>query len=128
MDARSWSRVIVEKEVVCAAGKKHETVFLYDLSPGGCMIEFSDDPIPVGMQVRVGLGEFDMAAGEVVWQAARCAGVRFGVPVHEAIVRHLGFVPNALAFEDQLPRDRFGRTLPPLGAGDKRDLGAGGTA
>lgn len=123
MEERSWNRHVVRKEVVCTVGGVRDVVFLYDLSAGGCMIEMPPETVAVGDTVRIELGDFETALGEVVWRAESSAGVRFDAPVHEAIVRHLGFTPTATAFDKQLPRDRFGRALPPLGTGERRDFG-----
>lgn len=121
MDSRLWSRVVVEKQIACTVAGRRDTVFLYDLSPGGCMIEVGlAAPGAVGDEVTVELGDFETAKGDVVWRTDTCIGVRFDAPIHDAIVRHLGFIPNVATFADQLPRDRFGRTLPPLGAGERR--------
>ncbi|WP_159982952.1 MULTISPECIES: PilZ domain-containing protein [unclassified Novosphingobium] len=123
MDARSWSRHIVEKEVPCIIGEIAVPAFLYDLCAGGCMIELGDSRSAVGERVIIDLYELETACGEVVWQSGRCVGVRFDVPVHDAVVRHVGFTPPSLSFEEQAPRDRFGRVLPPLAAGEQRQLG-----
>ncbi|WP_232496011.1 PilZ domain-containing protein [Novosphingobium kaempferiae] len=122
MDARNWSRHIVEKEVACAVDGVRGLVFLYDLSMGGCMFEMTDLRDVGGRQVAVELYEYETTRGEVVWQMDRCVGVRFDTPIHDAVVRHLGFVPPVVPFEEQAPRDRFGRVLPPLDGGDRKGL------
>ena len=124
MDARNWSRHIVEKEVPCIIGEIAVPAFLYDLCAGGCMVELGDSRGVIGQRVIVDLYELDTACGEAVWQSGRCVGVRFDVPVHEAVVRHIGFTPPILPFEEKAPRDRFGRMLPPLATGEQqRQLG-----
>lgn len=123
MDERNWSRHLVEKEVVCRIGGTKSRVFLYDLSAGGCMIELGNARDALGHAVAIELYERETARGEIVWQSGRCVGVRFEVPLHEAVVRHVGFTPPAIPFEEQVPRDRFGRVLPPLDPGDAQYLG-----
>ncbi|WP_330704475.1 PilZ domain-containing protein [Novosphingobium resinovorum] len=120
MDARNWNRHIVEKDVACVVDGARAQVFLYDLSLGGCMFEIAEDRDLQGRAVAVELYEYETTAGQVVWQAGRCVGVRFDAPIHDAVVRHLGFVPPVVPFEEQAPRDRFGRVLPPLDAGERR--------
>ena len=122
MDARSWSRHAIKKDVVCTIEGRRDVVFLYDLSTAGCMMEVPHDDVAVGDLVRVELLDFETAQGEVVWRAERNAGVRFNSPVHEAIVRHMGFTPVVSTFDEQLPRDRFGRALPALGAIERREF------
>lgn len=120
MDARNWSRHLVEKEVGCSIGEVRAAAFLYDLCCGGCMIELATADDALGKAAVVELYELECARGEIVWQSGRCAGVRFDEPIHEAVVRHVGFNPPAAPFEEQAPRDRFGRVLPPLDGGERR--------
>lgn len=117
MDARSWDRLVVEKEVPCSIAGLKEQVFLYDLSAGGCMVEMAVSRDALGLAVAVELYALETVPGQVVWQSGHCIGVRFGEPIHDAVVRHVGFNPPEIAFEDQAPRDRFGRILPRLDAG-----------
>lgn len=119
MDARNWSRHLVEKEVSFALAGARGTAFLYDLSAGGCMIELPDTSNVIGQPLSIVLYKRETAHGEVVWQLGPCVGVRFDTPIHDAVVRHVGFTPPAIAFEDQAPRDRFGRPLPPLDSGER---------
>jgi len=123
MDERNWDRHLVEKEVPCTMAGMRSSVFLYDLSAGGCMIELADSRSALGASIAIDLHEPEMTHGEVVWQSGRCVGVRFGVPLHEAVVRHVGFTPPEVPFELQAPRDRFGRVLPPIDAGEGYRLG-----
>jgi hypothetical protein len=120
MDARNWNRHLVEKEVGCSIDGANTLIFLYDLCCGGCMIELADASEALGKVAVVDLYEREQARGEIVWQSGRCAGVRFDEPIHDAVVRHVGFNPPAAPFEQQAPRDRFGRVLPPIDAGERR--------
>lgn len=120
MDARNWNRHIVEKQVVSEFAGVAQDVFLYNLSQGGCMIETADERDLHGVEIAIRLYEYEVTPGHVVWQAQGCLGVRFAAPIHDAVVRHLGFVPPEIPFDEQIPRDRFGRVLPPLDAGENR--------
>jgi translation initiation factor IF-1 len=116
MITRNWDRQTIEREVACVIGGKRERVFLYNLSGGGGMIEMASHSLSEGDEVVLELGEFAQVRGRIIWEMASCAGVRFEEPVHEAIVVHLGFTPQPISFEDELPRDRFGRALPSMPA------------
>lgn len=118
MDAREWDRHIVEKKIDCLGQDRRDSVFLYDLSAGGCMVEFPEAAAKPGERIELRLCKDQVVAGEVVWQVGGCAGVRFLAPIHDALVLHLGFQPP-LTFEEQAPRDRFGRALPPIDAGER---------
>ncbi|QSR15909.1 PilZ domain-containing protein [Novosphingobium sp. KA1] len=122
MDSRAWDRQIVEKQVDCRLGATTGRVFLYNLSVGGGMIDVGSMRMNVGDSIEIGLGGIQRAAGEVVWAHDGCAGVRFATALHEAVVRHLGFNPPTIGFEEQAPRDRFGRILPPINAGERPAL------
>jgi hypothetical protein len=122
VESRGWDRRIVDKKIECReAGREingpDSPVFLHDLSAGGCMVEFAGGAPTIGSRIELELCREQRASGEVVWQVAGCAGVRFLAPVHDAVVRHLGFQPPA---SEDLPRDHFGRLLPPIDAGERR--------
>ncbi len=123
MDERNWNRHLVEKEVPCRIAGASRRVFLYDLSAGGCMIELGDSRDALGRAVAIDLYAAETTTGEVVWQSGACVGIRFDTPLHEAVVRHVGFTPPEIPFDEQAPRDRFGRILPPLDTGDGLRLG-----
>lgn len=120
MDARNWNRHIVEKEVICHVDGVRDVVFLYDLSMGGCMIEMTQMREASEARIAIELYEYEVTFGHVVWQTGNCLGVCFESPIHDAVVRHLGFVPPVMPFIEQAPRDRFGRVLPPLDTGARR--------
>lgn len=120
MDARNWDRRIVDKEVACEIAGVPEEVFLYDLSMGGCMVETADGRDLRNAAIALQLHQYEITPGQVVWQVGGCLGVRFDAPIHDALVRHLGFMPPEVPFDEQPPRDRFGRVLPPLDAGERR--------
>lgn len=114
MITRNWDRQIIEREVACVVHGQRESVFLYNLSGGGGMIEIAALVLSVGDEVILELEQFARVRGRIIWEMASCAGVRFDEPVHEAIVLHMGFTPQPISFEDEVPRDRFGRALPPM--------------
>ncbi|MCT2398316.1 PilZ domain-containing protein [Novosphingobium mangrovi (ex Huang et al. 2023)] len=114
MDERDYERLIVDKGIECFVGERRYEVFLYDLSSGGCMIEAPRALLRVGMAIHLRLDEPIEASGQVVWMVGGNAGVRFSQLLHEAVVRHLGFTPSDLPFEEMVPSDRFGRPLPAL--------------
>lgn len=87
------------------------------------MIELRDPRNITGSAVAIDLYGAESTSGKVIWQSGRCVGVRFDVPVHEAVVRHVGFIPPVIAFDDQVHRDRFGRILPRLESCERRPHG-----
>jgi hypothetical protein len=113
MDNRSHPRVAVDRHIPCEAGGSRALVFLYDLSLGGCMVEADDAAWIVGQEMTLVLASAPYP-GKVVWAIGSCVGVQFAQHLHAAIVEHYGFIPTALQFEDIVPRDKFGRPLPPL--------------
>ncbi|MCJ2176969.1 PilZ domain-containing protein [Novosphingobium album (ex Hu et al. 2023)] len=114
MDERNYERFVVDKDIECYVGERRYNVILYDLSSGGCMIEAPQAPLTDGVVIHLRMNKFIETSGQVVWLAAGNAGVRFGELLHEAAVRHLGFTPSDLPFDEMTPTDRFGRRLPAL--------------
>lgn len=51
-------------------------------------------------------------SGKVAWLRDSCAGIVFEKPLHDAIVKHIGFRPRAEPHE--VFKDQFGRTSPSL--------------
>ncbi|WP_157222422.1 PilZ domain-containing protein [Novosphingobium sp. AP12] len=125
MDARNWSRHLVDKDVPCSVAGVEGRGFLYDLSAGGCMVELGDARDVIGSSVAIDLYGSVTTVGTVIWQSSHYVGVRFEVPLHDAVVRHVGFTPPEIPFEEQLHRDRFGRVLPPLESAGRRRYGDG---
>lgn len=112
MDERNHERFVVDKEIECFVGERRHEVILYDLSSGGCMIELPQASLNGGAFIHLRMNQFIEVSGQVVWVFGGNAGVRFSQFLHEAAVRHLGFTPNDLPFEEIIPSDRFGRPLP----------------
>ncbi|KHK93577.1 PilZ domain-containing protein [Novosphingobium malaysiense] len=114
MDERKYERVVADREIECIAAGLRSKVVLYDLSAGGCMIETRQLVLANGASVYLVLNHFLETSGQIAWQAEGHAGVQFGQMLNEAAVRFLGFSPSRQCFETMIPRDRFGRLLPPL--------------
>jgi hypothetical protein len=113
MDHRSHPRVVVDRHISCEAGADRASVFMYDLSIGGCMLEADNAALVVGRAMSVVLATAPHA-GTIVWAIGGCVGVRFDNDLHAAVVEYYGFVPTMERFESIAPKDKFGRPLPPL--------------
>lgn len=87
------------------------------------MIELDDPRDVTGSAVALDLYGAETTPGTVIWQWGRCVGVRFDAPIHEAVVRHVGFMPPVTVSRDEFHRDRFGRVLPRLDSCGRRPLG-----
>ena len=92
------------------------TAVLYNVSLSGCLIEMPLNRIIKGDRVHLKDGSIRMS-GLVVWHDERNAGLRFDQPLHEAVVRFLGYDPAK--GEPIVPTDRFGRALPRLPRNDR---------
>lgn len=123
MDSRNWNRHLVDKDVTCSITGVEGRGFVYDLSAGGCMIELHDLQRMIGSPITLDIYGPEPTTGTVVWQWRQCVGVCFDAVLHEAVVRHIGFTPPTVPFEEQVHRDRFGRVLPPLEAAGRRQYG-----
>lgn len=114
MDARHHSRVVTDHHVTCHASGRHFPVLMYDLLAGGCMFESSGMTLAKGDPVAMAFAGIPEVLGSVVWAAGKCVGVKFCNELHGAIVEYYGFHADAEAFDNILPKDRFGRLLPTL--------------
>lgn len=113
MEQRASARFVVDLKLQALVGKSRLTIVMYDASTGGCMIEVPDCCVlslgePVLLDLPSGIG----VEGEVVWIDGGFAGLRFIEPLHETIIRHLGYRrdPKDLICMS----DHFGRPLPDL--------------
>ncbi|AOR76968.1 hypothetical protein NRB_24630 [Novosphingobium sp. 11B] len=115
MEARNWSRHIVEKDVACLVEGAREQVFLYDLSMGGCMFEMACDRDMRERSATLDLQGQGIVQGQVVWQVGRCIGMRFEALIPQAVVRRLGFTPPVEDFLGRPVREPSGHApQPPL--------------
>lgn len=111
-DMRASRRLESDRQAECRVEGKTFRVALYNVSVSGCMIEMPMNRIAQGERVHLTTeGRIRMSA-VVVWQEGCNAGLRFDQPLHEAVVRFLGYDPTSAT--PALPTDRFGRPLPKL--------------
>ncbi|MXO73584.1 PilZ domain-containing protein [Alteraurantiacibacter buctensis] len=115
MHSRRHERLVVEYEVRCFLQDSEARLVIYDICVDGCCID--TEGFRVAMDEVIHFRFFDDLAveGSVVWKNDRFAGVHFSQELHPALVLHLGFKPIAASLGEFLPRDRFGRELPPIG-------------
>lgn len=111
-DMRVNRRMDSDRQVECRVDGKTFRAALYNVSVSGCMIEMPMNRIMQGERVHLTTdGRIRMSA-VVMWQESCNAGLRFDQPLHEAVVRFLGYDPASAT--PTLPTDRFGRPLPKL--------------
>jgi hypothetical protein len=112
MDERSATRVVVDLELNAAVEGHQSRVLAYDLSVDGCMMGLLEGPAPVsGTACDLSLPDGTLLRGTVAWSVGTQCGVQFAEPIHEAVVRHLGFKPSPQPTDFH---DKFGRLLPTL--------------
>ena len=116
MSRREHERVSSERQVECRVDGRNFTSILYNVSISGCLLEIPLNRLVEGDRVHIKDGNIRMS-GVVVWQSERNAGLRFDQPLHEAVVRFMGYDPAK--GDPILPTDRFGRVLPRLPRTDR---------
>ncbi|WP_230293685.1 PilZ domain-containing protein [Croceicoccus sp. Ery5] len=116
MSRREHERLNSDRPVECRIDGRHFMAVLYNVSISGCMIEVPLNRVIDGDRVHLKDGNIRMS-GVVVWHDERNAGLRFDQPLHEAVVRFLGYDPAK--GEPLMPTDRFGRALPRLPRSDR---------
>ncbi|RVQ69619.1 PilZ domain-containing protein [Croceicoccus ponticola] len=116
MTRRDNERLDSDRLVDCRMDGRSFKAVLYNVSVTGCMIEMEFNQVGEGDRLFLKAEGNIRLSGLVVWQNERNAGVRFDDPLHEAVVRFLGYDPVRSALEP--PTDRFGRLLPKLPRSD----------
>ncbi|WP_156500567.1 PilZ domain-containing protein [Croceicoccus bisphenolivorans] len=117
MTRRLNDRLDSDRQVDCRADGKTFHGVLYNVSVTGCMLEIPMNRISQGERVHLKTDGDIRISGMVIWQNECNAGVRFDQPLHEAVVRFLGYDPGKNTM--LLPTDRFGRPLPKLRGNDR---------
>ncbi|GGD40644.1 PilZ domain-containing protein [Croceicoccus pelagius] len=112
MTRRNNERLDSDRQVECRADGQPFHAVLYNVSVTGCMIEMPYNRVSEGDRLFIKAEGNIRLAGRVVWQDERNAGIKFDQPLHEAVVRFLGYDPVKGAM--MMPTDRFGRPLPKL--------------
>lgn len=112
MSRRGNERLDSDRQVECRVDGRNFIAVLYNVSVSGCMIEMPMNRVREGDRVHIKADGNIRMSGMVVWQDERNAGLRFDQPLHEAVVRFLGYDPAR--GDAVLPSDRFGRPLPKL--------------
>lgn len=62
-----------------------------NISTTGCMIVCSESDLPAHALLRLRIKGLTAIDGEIVWQHRNHAGVKFRVPLHNAVIEHLAF-------------------------------------
>jgi len=112
MSRRADQRLDSDRHVECRVDGKVFQAVLYNVSTTGCMIEMPFNQVREGDRAYIKAEGGIRMAGLIIWQDEHNAGLRFDEPLHEAVVRFLGYDPVQAAMT--MPTDRFGRILPKL--------------
>lgn len=111
MDERLARRVVVDVEIDAVIKDCLCRVSVTDLSAGGCMVDVGENEIIPGDRILLHFTPWADVSGRMVWMRRQIGGVAFLEPLHEAIVRKMGFRPESDG-DAHLLYDRFGRLLP----------------
>lgn len=111
---RRHERHVVEVQVECFVQGESISLMIYDICVDGCCIDTGNARISPGEKVYLKFLNGVGTEGTVVWNSDRYAGIKFASELHPAVVLQMGFRPVAGSMEDFVPRDRFGRELPPI--------------
>ena len=89
MDERSNQRVATGTTVECSIQNRTILARIWDLSMCGCKLHVFDAALKEGDRLAIAFEMGIVASGSVAWQKMGYAGIRFDIPLHEAVVRHL---------------------------------------
>ncbi len=106
-EQRAAYRFPTDLEADCRSCNRSWSSRLCNISKTGCMVVCPEAGLPDGALLRIRLRGLTAIDGKVVWQHRGHAGVRFVSPLHEALMRHLGFQePEAARPAELAARDR----------------------
>lgn len=111
MENRNSGRISVGKSVRCTSARRVFDAYVYNVSKSGCMIELPGARMREGSLVALSFTEPVPMDGKVVWHSGANAGVCFMSPLHDAVIRFLGYDPSRDQPVYAKPVDRFGRSL-----------------
>ena len=114
MERRGSERMPARGSVDCAVDMVVRRSELADMSSSGCRLVFGEDEPVAGAPVEIMLLRGVTVRGEVRWIDGDAIGIAFDEPVGQAALRYFTLTEQGMP-ADLTPRDRFGRSLPPLG-------------
>ena len=114
MDERQCERLIADFPVKYRLGDCEREGYLHNIGADGCMIAVGDAELEAGTRITVQFGSAHSVTGYVVWLREGHAGISFEQPLERTVLIRLGVPENAYDMSCKTPKDRFGRTLPPL--------------
>lgn len=91
MEKRAAHRFATDLEAECRSCNRSWSAQLRNISVTGCMILCPEPSLPDSALLRLRLKGLTAIDGQIVWQNRGHAGIRFNVPLHQALVEHLGF-------------------------------------
>jgi hypothetical protein len=105
MERRNFPRSAYMADVPAHADGRPVTLFVYDLSMDGCMIQSATLEVREGQAIVLEFDEQCTAAGTVQWCKNLSAGMRFSSPLKpDTIARLVATVANGPYVEDAFPK------------------------
>lgn len=114
-DNRKTPRETVGIEVDASLDGAEFSILLRDLSREGCLVETRGGGLRQGAAIVLHLPSAGWTSGTVLWARDHAGGVEFHEPIHDAVVKHLGFrnvTDSGLDFKDRFDRRITRRTKP----------------
>jgi len=108
MDERATDRVVSDLETIATSRARSFRVHLTNLSADGCMVDAQGESLPrIGSAIEIHLSPVGGVSGKLVWNRGGYGGIRFEAPLHDAVVKLIGFRPPLDV--DRAFMDQFGR-------------------
>jgi len=108
-ERRHFPRSDFMADVAARIEGRRLSLFVYDLSMDGCMIQTSNLEVKEGQIIRLELDEHCEAAGMVIWRKNLTAGLKFKARLKPRVVARLveaaAQSPYARALSPQIDRD-----------------------
>lgn len=116
---RAFDRQSTDGRIDYIYGGVRHSAHLRDMATTGCQLSLAGVVPETGDQLKLVLLEDLEVSGTIVWTNGDTVGVKFDLPVIEAVVRFFGLSGLTPSATD-VTKDSFGRALPPLGQGGTR--------
>src|SRR5688572_29799372 len=91
MDKRAAFRFPTDVEAECRSCDRSWASRMCNVSTTGCMIVCPETDLPERALLRLRIKGLTAIDGEIIWQHRNHAGIKFRVPLHNAVIEHLAF-------------------------------------
>ena len=94
MDQRNQSRVVADRALTCRYRGAEHPIFVYNLSPEGCMALLQECKAGEGDQLAIDFPSHGYAEGRIIWREGSVLGIAFGRKLDATAIELMNAVPR----------------------------------